>query len=135
MDRGVLNRKSSLDLLEDLDMGFLNVGPLGKLKEEAHLGKEVGVKLVGLFCYFPVQQFDLDEIPFEASFGDDGHSRNALQCECCVAGKLKLIFLPCSCPTATRSQDAGASHASAHAFSFTRRLPSSHSLFGSIYIS
>lgn len=29
LDSGALNRKSSIDLLDDLDLGFLNVGSLG----------------------------------------------------------------------------------------------------------
>lgn len=40
LDSGALNRKSSIDLLDDLDLGFLNVGSLG----DAPIKDEVGVR-------------------------------------------------------------------------------------------
>ncbi|RHY86871.1 hypothetical protein DYB35_009974 [Aphanomyces astaci] len=36
LDSGALNRKSSVDLLDDLDLGFLNVGSLGDTPKEDH---------------------------------------------------------------------------------------------------
>jgi hypothetical protein len=63
MAKGVFNRKGSMDLLEELDMDCLNVGPLGKSPATGPMHPQQG--------HSHPQQLDLDEIPFEASFGDD----------------------------------------------------------------
>jgi hypothetical protein len=64
MEKGALsNRKSSVDLLEEFDIGLLNVHSDNTSND--------GDKAMS------DQQFDLDEIPFEASFGEEYSPRGA----------------------------------------------------------
>jgi hypothetical protein len=64
MEKGTLsNRKSSVDLLEEFDIGLLNV--------HSDNASDNGDKTMS------DQQFDLDEIPFEASFGEDYSPRGS----------------------------------------------------------
>lgn len=60
MDSGILNRKASLDLLEDLDFGFLNVGELSTSPHDEP------------FAEPPTQESldDWDDLKFEAAFAD-----------------------------------------------------------------
>lgn len=60
MDSGILNRKASLDLLEDLDFGFLNVGELCTSPHHEPYAEP------------PTQENldDWDDLKFEAAFAD-----------------------------------------------------------------
>ena len=54
LDSGALNRKSSsIDLLDDLDLGFLNVGSLGDTPKD-----EVGVLICYCFLRFSPSDYD-----------------------------------------------------------------------------
>ncbi|KAF0768988.1 hypothetical protein AaE_002736, partial [Aphanomyces astaci] len=56
LDSGALNRKSSVDLLDDLDLGFLNVGSLGDTPKEDYTSRQT--------------LDEWDEIGFDSAFAD-----------------------------------------------------------------
>ncbi|KAF0691796.1 Aste57867_17067 [Aphanomyces stellatus] len=56
LDSGALNRKSSVDLLDDLDLGFLNVGSLGDTPKEDYTSRQT--------------LDEWDEIGFDSTFAD-----------------------------------------------------------------
>lgn len=59
LDSGALNRKSSIDLLDDLDLGFLNVGSLGDTPKDEFSSSTRSQSLD-----------EWDELGFDSSFGD-----------------------------------------------------------------
>ncbi len=59
LDSGALNRKSSIDLLDDLDLGFLNVGSLGDTPKDEFSTSSRNQSIE-----------EWDELGFDATFTD-----------------------------------------------------------------
>ncbi|KAJ0399896.1 hypothetical protein ATCC90586_006511 [Pythium insidiosum] len=59
LDSGALNRKSSIDLLDDLDLGFLNVGSLGDTPKDEYSSSARSQSMD-----------EWDELNFESAFND-----------------------------------------------------------------
>ncbi|TMW59955.1 hypothetical protein Poli38472_005024 [Pythium oligandrum] len=60
LDSGALNRKSSIDLLDDLDLGFLNVGSLGDTPKDEYSSSSARSQSMD----------EWDELNFESAFND-----------------------------------------------------------------
>lgn len=60
LDSGALNRKSSIDLLDDLDLGFLNVGSLGDTPKDEQYSTSARSESMD----------EWDELNFESAFND-----------------------------------------------------------------
>jgi len=78
METGVLNRKSSLDFLEDLDMGVLNMGILGKSPKDPMLKNADQFEMddIPTMTLRNSEQFPIDDLQFDTTFeteDDDTH--------------------------------------------------------------
>ncbi|TYZ65360.1 hypothetical protein PybrP1_012684 [[Pythium] brassicae (nom. inval.)] len=60
LDSGALNRKSSIDLLDDLDLGFLNVGSLGDTPKDEQYSSSTRSQSLD----------EWDELGFDSAFAD-----------------------------------------------------------------